>query len=73
MNPSRDRARAEIAAVREVLTALGAAVTGLGVVTWGQTFAVRARIARAVDAEMPTEVNGVPVVVVIDTQEEPTQ
>lgn len=67
---TRADARAQLNPAREVLTALGAAVTGLGVVTWGQTFAVRARIARPIDAELPTEVNGVQMLVVIDTQSE---
>lgn len=61
------RARAELDATREVLTALGAAVTGLGVISVGQEFAVRARIARPIDCELPHEVNGVRLLVVTDS------
>jgi hypothetical protein len=67
---TRADARDQIAAAREVLTAIGAAVTGLGVIRVGQAFAVRARIARPVDAELPDEVNGVRLLVVIDTESE---
>jgi hypothetical protein len=67
----RAGARAEMNAAREVLTALGAIVTGMSVVPWGQQFALRARIAKPlVGAELPTEVNGVQMLVVIDTPEE---
>lgn len=65
---TRAAARAECAACREVLTALGAAVTGAGVISVGQSFAVRVRIARPIADELPEEVNGVRVLVVIDSE-----
>lgn len=67
---TRPEAKEQLDATREVLTALGAAVTGLGVVRVGQAFAVRARVAKPIEAELPDEINGVRLLVVIDTQED---